>query len=249
MRLFRVLPFVFGPIGIIAACSSFDEEEPTSPGQEAGVEAANRDDAAKDAGGDATVEDAPTDAGPIRAYRYVFVTSGTRNGLLSDTPDASLLEADKFCSNEALSNPQLAGLKWKAWLATIDINARDRIADAGVLTREYRLVDDKTIVFRAGYSYPAAGAVLPVSAIALNQNGADASAMEVWTGTANDGRTHSSANICESWTTLAGSGITGYTTHPTMPPPYLAEWTSASNGAVQRTCSFMNHFYCFEVDP
>jgi len=250
MRLLRVLPFVLAPVGIIAACSSFDEEGVTPPEQEAGTEAAAGDSAANDSGVDAPVEDAPADAGSNRAYRYVFVTAGTRAGMLADAPDASLGEADKFCANEALASPRLAGLNWRAWLATIDINARDRIADGGVVPREYRLVDDKTVIFRAGYSYPSTtAAVVPVSAIALDQNGVDASAIEVWTGTAADGRTHSPANICESWTTLAGMGITGYTTHPTMPPPYLAEWTSASNGAVQRSCNLMNHFYCFEVDP
>ena len=188
--------------------------------------------------------DRPSDAGAdVRAFRYVFVSAEAHDGMFADA-DAGLEEADKFCANQAIKNPALAGTKWRAWMGTTAVNPRDRIANAGVVPRQYRLLNDRDVVFNQGLQYPAVGVVEPESFILLDQLGADAGKREVWTGADNAGRTYGAAVQCADWTSTGGEGMTGFTYYDGT----KRQWQSGGDG-VDRACASKHHVYCFEIDP
>lgn len=234
-----------------SACSDFSEDESgRPPSSDAGSDVATGASDAAPSGDDGSAldgnADAHVDAGS-RAFRYVFVTSGTHDSRFGEG-DGGLTGADGFCANQALGT-ELAGLKWRAWLGTLAENPRDRIAqDAGVVAYDYRLTTGE-IVFRKGFRF-IEGLLLPEHNVDRDEKGAPVLEAEVWTGAGTDGRTYPSPDTnCVSWTHNAGgySGITAWTTRGDAAPS--GSWTSASD-AVNRTCAaaVLHHVYCFEVD-
>ena len=234
-----------------SACSDFSEDASgRPPPSDAGSDVATGASDAAPSGDDGSAldgnADAHVDAGS-RAFRYVFVTSGTHDSRFGEG-DGGLAGADGFCANQALGT-ELAGLKWRAWLGTLAENPRDRIAhDAGVVAYDYRLTTGE-IVFRKGFRF-IEGLLLPEHNVDRDEKGAPVLEAEVWTGAGTDGRTYPSPDTnCVSWTHNAGgySGITAWTTRGDAAPS--GSWTSASD-AVNRTCAaaVLHHVYCFEVD-
>ncbi|MBS2012745.1 MAG: hypothetical protein JST00_07660 [Deltaproteobacteria bacterium] len=250
MRSLRAFAWLFVPIALIGlACSSFDDED--TPASDGGTDA---DASLSEGGSDAAVE-GDAEAGPIdagadaRTYRYVFVTKGTRGANFATSGDSGVPEADKFCHNEVLGVPTLQDLEWRAFLGHFpDLDPRDRIADAGVLPYEYRLING-AIVFRKGLKYGPTAPLVPETLVTLDQYGADASDLQVWTGAEPTGKAHPSESHCGRWLSTNGSGITGWTSYSPLPGDKL-QWLQASLGAtLSPVCTSMHHIYCFEVDP
>lgn len=185
---------------------------------------------------DTGIDSGENDAG--RAWRYVFVSSETRDGTLAaDGGPSGRPSADAWCKTLAEKGlPVIHGLTWVAWLSTMagPSNAASRIADAGVVRAEYRLLNE-TVVFPTSFTFDAG---LPSSPIQLDEHGQNPAPRVVWTGSDRDG--HVSSNTCFDWTSAAttvsstigtSTDINGWTVNPT----------------VTQTCENLAHVYCFEA--
>ena len=128
---------------------------------------------------------------PIAGAHRVFVTATTTTGNIAASGNATsgLDGADKLCAASATA----AGLggAWKAWLSTSQVNAIDRLADAG----PWYLVDRCTLVFGGKAAIVAGG---PAAAIDRLADGSQAPPVNLWTGTKKTGVKDDFT--CNDWT-------------------------------------------------
>lgn len=206
-----------------------------------------------DAGGDASTDaatvgdakDAAVDSGPRTGPFYVFVSSQKHNGAFGGI-NTGVAGGDAFCQSAADVGTALdggvAGRKWRAWLSSTKVDAREHVGTKGGALPQYVLVDGTT-VFPKGFVFgsdPDDGGKpiprLPSSAINVDENGVGHAADIVWTGTAADGTFATSS--CTDWSDgVSASGTAGNTAS-------AAGWSQVSFAA----CAQSYRVYCFEVE-
>ena len=145
-----VLPLTVAVLFGSAACTSFSSDAAPDASPDAAGDALP---APLDGpvAGDGAAESSP-DAGP--AWRYAFVTSGTRQGNMTPRAGGSnggRSAADAWCKElaESSGRPNVLGRRWRAWLSEIASSANSRFPPS-IRMAEYRTVDDH-VVFATGF--------------------------------------------------------------------------------------------------
>lgn len=145
------------------------------------------------------------------AYR-VFVSSTGLFPILSGSTEVERLEsADAFCAARAQAANLDNTTRWKAWLSTFGVYARDRLQPA--LTRDHQYVRLDGTVVAANWAELTSG--LLAAPIAVDEFGEltthDGECPVVWTGTETSGLPVP-FGTCEDWTTNSPSanGAVGY---------------------------------------
>lgn len=165
-----------------------------------------------------TLTPTPTPTSTPGLFNIVFVTSTTHNGNFG-----GLAGADTICTNLATA----AGLPgtYVAWLSTASVNAVDRLGSArGFVRHDGEPFADQPSEIVTNQIF---------NAIHLDELGNDVGAVEVWTGTQNDGTV--AGSTCTDWTVGSGNGRVGNSSGGP------AAWTDATNG----NCSQPRRHYCF----
>jgi hypothetical protein len=210
--------------------------------------------AARDANSQNADSGVPVDAGQAeggqtdakRSFRYVFVTSGTYDGIISSENEGSVKKADEICrgladmsSLDALRNHQ-----WYAWLSTMADAAGTRISN-GPLAVRYVLPGSNQTVFEAGDDLSPSAVSAPIArprvAIDVMETGESLRRkVLVWTGTSKTG--YAVIN-CANWSVnnTASFGTLGLANASNT-----EEWTETTDISVNRSCDQKYHLYCFE---
>jgi hypothetical protein len=125
-------------------------------------------------------------------YKRVFATSTGSDGNVG-----GLAGADQKCQDRAVA----AGLggRWRAWLSTSSVNAKDRVLDTTYRTLDGRLVATNKADLTDGAI---------TSLINVDEFGAPAG-VNVWTGTQSNGTVYS-GNTCLDWTSASENTFGGF---------------------------------------
>ena len=172
--------------------------------------------------------------------RFVFVTStGSTSGgnflqwaedLTGNTFTDGLLAGDAVCQYHAdNATPPLPG-RYKAWLSTSSVDAKDRVGDHTWVRTDGSQVTESL----SGLLDCSSGVCLDIS-IAITEQNEEALTSFVWTGTTPEG-TGEVAATCADWTSVSGGiGVSGISLDVEV------TWTSHSTSV----CSFGDPVYCF----
>lgn len=186
-----------------------------------------------DASSDGGLDPSPIDTG--RDFRIVFGTDNLYSGDLRTEGGASsgLEGADRVCNREA-ADAKLAG-RFRAWLSTSTVDARDRIAPVG----PWKLVDGTTIFPGSAVTGP------PARYLQLTAKGQRIFASnqpEVWTATLAMGNLNRADHACADWS----SGSADVSGNYGVMVSSDGEWTDAGLSSSSIPCSARARLYCFE---
>ncbi|PIY59885.1 hypothetical protein COY95_04710 [Candidatus Woesearchaeota archaeon CG_4_10_14_0_8_um_filter_47_5] len=193
--------------------------------------------------------------------RYVFVTSGARNGNLGGALGGGFVDADKWCADEAFDflntyaggafpgdNPCPPGVAvdecahtFKAWLSTSTVNAKERFTGDTPLTVDkvvpIYLVDGTTKVADDWDDHLDGNLDHEIN---VDSSGNLVSASYVWTNTKDNGEAaHAGAHptqTCNDFTSTSYHSKVGKTSEATH------KWTNKES----KDCSNSYHLYCFQ---
>lgn len=166
------------------------------------------------------------DTSMCRTWVRVFVTSSTHQANFG-----GLAGGDAIC--QARADAAFLGGRWRAWLSTTTVDARDRINGA-----EYRLVDDTTIV-ASSWADLLDGTI--TNNIDKDEHGLTVLS-DVWTSTNQNG-TGTGIFTCTDWTRINMTPAGNYGSNNF--PPSSMVWSNRA----QAGCDFAMHLYCFEHLP
>ncbi len=149
-----------------------------------------------------------------------FVTSDTVNGAIG------VAGADAQCKATASRVGDCGKRPWRAYLSTSTGNARDRIGNGPWYNVAGQLMAKDVQSLYAS---------TPTSTLFLTEQGQDASAVNIWTGSTTSGT--ASGNTCNDFTT-SSSGVSGQFADP------ISQWSDTFN----QSCDTLSRLYCFASD-
>lgn len=157
------------------------------------------------------VDAPPADGSPDPAGEFSFFISSTGGPTGGDfrlgaTDTDGLAGADAFCQTKAATaDPDAGAKRWRAYLSTAAVNARDRIGTGPWFNRnKVRVADSVENLHNAAANAINKANALDENAAVVNGAGDSPNHHDIVTGSNADGT--KSANHCNNWTSSAATG-------------------------------------------
>lgn len=164
------------------------------------------------------VIDGPIDGAPDPAGEFSFFitsTGGPTGGdfRLSATDTDGLAGADAFCQTKAATaDPDAGAKRWRAYLSTATVNARDRIGTGPWFNRnKVRVAESVENLHNAGANAINKANAIDENGAVVNGRGDTPNHHDIVTGSNADGTT--SGNHCNNWTSSDAAAFTAQVGH------------------------------------